>query len=228
MKAYALLGGPEEEWPQNIKNDFVLAQQKNDLLIGVDRGSLLLEEMGLIPDLAIGDFDSLEKSELAKIDSSVPDIRYSSPIKDATDSELMVKIAFEDYHLDSLTILGATGGRIDHFLVNLFMILNPKINRYAEKITLLDKQNLLNFYIPGQHVINRKAGYNYVGVADLSGVKDLNIEGARYELANYSNSYPLIFGSNEFLPDKDTFEISFKKGTVAIIYSKDINRFHNI
>ncbi len=37
MKAYALLGGPEEEWPQNIKNDFALAQQKNDLLIGVDR-----------------------------------------------------------------------------------------------------------------------------------------------------------------------------------------------
>lgn len=49
------------------KNDFTLAQQKNDLLIGVDRGSLLLEEMGLIPDLAIGDFDSLEKANWPRL-----------------------------------------------------------------------------------------------------------------------------------------------------------------
>ena len=50
MKAYALLGGPVNLWPMNIKEVFKKAQNKGDVIVGVDRGSLLLEEMGIIPD----------------------------------------------------------------------------------------------------------------------------------------------------------------------------------
>ena len=60
MDAVVLLGGPKEEWPADLKEQLKQAQAKGDLLIGVDRGALLLLELGFKPDLAIGDFDSLK------------------------------------------------------------------------------------------------------------------------------------------------------------------------
>lgn len=226
MKAYALLGGPTDLWPRNTKE--LLKNAQDDLIIGVDRGALFLEEMGVLPDLAMGDFDSLQKNDLAWIENSVPDMRYSNPIKDRTDSELMIRTAFEDYHVDELTIFGATGGRLDHFLVNLFMMLNPAVRPYAEKVTLIDKQNLIRFFNAGKHVINKEQDYPYIGFAGLSEVQDFSIRSARYELHHFSSDYPRVFSSNEFLPDSENFEISFKKGLIVAICSKDIDRFHNL
>ena len=228
MKAYALLGGPVNLWPMNIKEVFKKAQNKGDVIVGVDRGSLLLEEMGIIPDLALGDFDSLKKGELSKIEKNVKDIRYSNPIKDYTDSELMIRTIFNEYHVDSLVILGATGGRIDHFLVNFFMILNPEIRKFAEKITILDRQNKIQFCDSGNFEIKRDHYFYYFGVAALETVKDLNIIGAKYSLNNFLSDYPRIFSSNEFKSNKDSFILKIGQGLVAVIFSKDINRFDNL
>lgn len=224
MRAVALLGGPQENWPLNLKNEL----KKADLIFGVDRGSLLLEELGIIPDVAIGDFDSLRPIELEKIEKTVADIRYSNPIKDLTDSELMIKVAFEDYQVSELVIFGATGGRIDHFLVNLLMILKPEMRKFTEKISIVDKQNYVKFFKPGKHLVNQKKAYPYFGVAAITPVQNLTIENARYLLHNYSVKYPQVFSSNEFLSGQDNFLLKFSDGVVSVIYSKDIDRFSNL
>lgn len=69
MDAYVLLGGPKEDWPQDIKERFVSAQKAGDLIIGVDRGALFLLELGIRPDVAIGDFDSLKAEELGWVET---------------------------------------------------------------------------------------------------------------------------------------------------------------
>ena len=111
----------------------------------------------------------------------------------------MLQTVFNDYHADKLTILGATGGRLDHFLINLLMLLNPAVNQFAPKVELSDKQNSIEFFNPGMHVIERKEEYPYIGFALLSATEDFNIIGARYDLKNYSGKYPRVFSSNEFL-----------------------------
>ncbi|MDF7683174.1 thiamine diphosphokinase [Lactobacillus sp. ESL0679] len=228
MKAIALLGGPEAEWPQEIKQILLTAKCRGDLLIGVDRGSILLEQLGFTPDLAVGDFDSLKQKELTKIACDVPDVRYSVPEKDFTDTELMIRDVFNDYQVEKLTLLGATGGRIDHFLVNLLMLLNPAVNQFAEQVEILDRQNLINFYNSGSHVVLRQKGYTYFGVVSLTAVTQLNITNAKYNLLDYDGSYPVAFSSNEFLPQANSFNLSFIKGTVAVIQAKDIDRYQNI
>lgn len=228
MKAYALLGGPRQLWPKNIKEILTAAQRNGDLIIGVDRGSFLLEELNIIPDLAIGDFDSLKQPELSQIEATVKDVRYSNPVKDLTDSELMIQTVFKDYYVSDLTLLGATGGRIDHFLVNLFMFLNPAIRQFANQITLIDCQNKIKFFDAGQYKVRKENDYPYFGVAGLESVKNLNILGARYLLENFSSLYPRIFASNEFLPNTHSFNLKFNSGLVAVIFSKDIDRFYNI
>lgn len=227
MKAYALLGGPIDLWPRDIQLTLQKARQNNDLIVGVDRGALFLEELGIVPDLAIGDFDSLKKADLNQVEKSVPDIRYSNPVKDWTDSELMLRTVFNDYNADSLIIYGATGGRIDHFLINLLMLLNPGVRRFVNRVTIVDQQNWIDFYDAGKHSIAKKTGYPYIGFATLTPTQNFNIVNARYELYNYCGNYPRVFSSNEFLPKTEQIEIILKKGIVAAIYSKDINRFSN-
>ena len=83
MDAAVLLGGPKEEWPADLKEQLKQAQEKGDLLIGVDRGALLLLELGFKPDLAIGDFDSLKADELAWVEgiSAIRCPRRTGPIQ---------------------------------------------------------------------------------------------------------------------------------------------------
>ncbi|MCT6890650.1 MAG: thiamine diphosphokinase [Lactobacillus sp.] len=228
MKSFALLGAPKQLWPDDLKQRFSLAVKKGDLVIGVDRGAFLLHEMGIKVNVAEGDFDSLKRKELAEIEKNVADIRYSNPEKDWTDAELAIRCAFLDYHVSHLTLFGATGGRLDHFLSNLFMVLKPEFNQFAEKITLIDQQNSIRFYNTGKHLIKKQRGYKYFGVVTLNSVVNLNINGAKYDLANFKGTGPISFSSNEFLPEKDAFELSFKRGVVAVVQSKDINRFQNI
>ncbi len=57
MRAIALLGGPKEEWPHNLATEIKEASKKGALIMASDRGSLFLLELGIVPDVALGDYD---------------------------------------------------------------------------------------------------------------------------------------------------------------------------
>ncbi|MCI1943458.1 MAG: thiamine diphosphokinase [Lactobacillus sp.] len=216
----AVLGGPKEQRPRDFQAKIKAAKAAEQMLIGVDRGSLFCLEAGVVPDLAVGDFDSLTSSELSRVEQAVSELRYSKPEKDLTDSELMLSAALLDYDLQHLQIIGATGGRLDHFLVNLFMINRPVFRPFAERISLLDQQNLVEFYLPGQHQLWPKQGYPYLGITPLEVVHNLTIQGAKYDLQSYSTAWPCCFSSNEF-NGSDPIKLEFETGLVAVIYSRD-------
>lgn len=223
MQAVALLGGPSEQWPENIEQVFRDAKKNKKLIFASDRGTLFLKRWGIEPNVAVGDFDSLLKSE-KNILKGIKDVRYSQPVKDYTDSEQLFLTALKDYRVNQLNIYGATGGRLDHFFVNIFTFLKPELRRNLHKIELIDKQNILKFYNPGKHKVEYCEGYNYIGFGNLEKIKDFSILDARYELHNFSCDYPTFFSSNEFI-DKRPFWIESKAGIILAIYSKDLNRF---
>ncbi|MDO4912359.1 MAG: thiamine diphosphokinase [Lactobacillus sp.] len=208
MKALAVLGGPVNLWPQLTKYD---------LMMGADRGALFLKEKGIIADLAIGDFDSLSKQEFKDLTNQVPDVRIYNPVKDLTDSEELIKAAFIDYGVDYLTIIGWSGARFDHTQVNFH--LPCRFPEYAEKISLLDKNNLIHYYLPGKHQVKLEAGFKYFGISCLTKVKQLELAGSKYELAATDIEKAMTFSSNEFVGD--SFSLSFSEGRVAVIYSHD-------
>lgn len=228
MKAIALLGAPKDQWPTDLTALLKQARQNGEFLIGVDRGSILLRELGLKPDLAVGDFDSLKPQELSQIEQTVADIRYSVPEKDLTDTELMIRYAFEDYGVEFLTLFGSTGGRLDHFMNNLLMVLKPEFSAYTEKIAIVDQQNEIQFYRPGIYTVKKLPGYKYFGVINLTPVQNLNISEAKYHLTGYNSPIPVSFGSNEFLPASETFNLACDQGVLAVIQSKDLDRYQNI
>lgn len=220
MKAIALLGGPKEDWPQSLAAKIKKAQKKGTLIMASDRGSLFLLELGIVPDVALGDYDSLSYIERQKVEKEVKDMRYSNPIKDFTDSEMLFYAAFIDYKVDDLTVYGATGGRLDHFFVNMYAILKAPFNRFKEQIKFIDKQNIICFFGNGKHTIAYNPDYKYLGIGALTAVRDLSIKNAKYNLEPINLSVPTMYSSNEYL-NKQAIEISCTVGTLIVINSRD-------
>lgn len=94
-----------------------------DRIIAVDRGLNAVSKLKLIPDAIVGDFDSADESVLKEFKSKALDTTWEihKPEKDETDTELAIITAIR-LGCTKLILLGATGGRLDHFLGNLHLL----------------------------------------------------------------------------------------------------------
>lgn len=214
-----LVGGPIDLWPDDLK-----AGRIKGNWIGIDRGNLHLIDMGIDPLVAIGDFDSLKPEELQLVKEHIHDIRQSIPEKDDTDTQLGLKVAIEEHHADRLDIYGATGGRLDHFLANLWMVLEPRFKKYAPKIRLLDRQNTITFFLPGEYEIVKEPDKKYLAFVALTPMAHLTLFDEKYKLHDYQVKRPISLASNEFVGETARFK--FASGVMCVIQSKDINRFN--
>ena len=82
------------------------------LRIAADGGIKAFLEAGVEPELHVGDFDSSEGGPAGEC--------LSRPAQDATDFEKAIAVAL-DRGATELVVLGGMGGRVDHFLTNLFV-----------------------------------------------------------------------------------------------------------
>jgi len=123
-----LVGGPTANWPTDLA-------QLSGPWVGADRGALRLVKLGIQPVMVVGDFDSISPAELQTVKQAIAGAVIVKPDQDHTDTQLAVKSIFEQLHPDELHIYGATGGRLDHLLANLWLVLDPFFRDWAPKIT---------------------------------------------------------------------------------------------
>ena len=198
--------------------DSSLLPKNQDIYLGVDGGCLKLLEQGLSLDIAVGDFDSVSEVDLRKIQVQAKQVVQSVPEKNDTDLELALKTVFEDYPDAAVTVYGAFGGRLDHFLSNIFLPTDPDLAPYMEQIQLVDEQNRLVFRPAGSHEIQPDPTMTYVGFMPV-GEGRLEITGAKYPLHAQNYFLKAMYGSNEFLDQ--AIQVSLDRGYLVIVYSKD-------
>ncbi len=103
--------------------------RENDFIIGVDGGSLYAGRLGLIPDILVGDFDSLPGEDLERLQRVCPAV-YKYPVaKDQTDLELALEHA-KLQHPEEILIAGGMGGRSDHFLGNILLLVKQDLLKW--------------------------------------------------------------------------------------------------
>ena len=101
-----------------------------DLLIAADGGAKYFFDIGLTPQVIIGDMDSID-SDMWKSKSGIEYIRY--PVdKDKSDAELAVEYALE-HECKQVILVAATGGRLDHILGNIALVAG-----YPGRVAILD------------------------------------------------------------------------------------------
>lgn len=108
---------------------FLRYKERAQTLVALDGASTWLIDHGFKPDVVIGDMDS---ADLRQIESCS---RLHLPDQNSNDLEkALTYCAASGFH--ELTILGAFGLRVDHFLTNLFVV---KKFAHSMTITLADE-----------------------------------------------------------------------------------------
>ncbi|AVK60299.1 thiamine diphosphokinase [Lactobacillus sp. CBA3605] len=206
-----LVGGPTTSWPAQLA-------QLPGPWVGADRGALRLVKMGIQPVIAVGDFDSIDATELATVKQALTGTVVIKPDQDQTDTQLAVKTIFKQLQPDELIIYGATGGRLDHLLANLWLVLDPKFRAWAPQIKLVDQQNSVQFFLPGTYTLQKEIDKTYLAFVPMLPTH-LTLADAKYRLQDAYNDYPISLASNEFVGE--TTQFSFDQGIVAVIQSCD-------
>ena len=96
------------------EQDFLMRYNRGDFdcVVAVDAGFAALEAAGVVPDMAVGDFDSLGYVPRCKRVSRHP------AHKDMSDMEIGFTKALNFKH-DEVYVYGGIGGRLDHTIANL-------------------------------------------------------------------------------------------------------------
>lgn len=92
-----------------------------ELTIAADRGLEAFETAGVLPDLLLGDMDSVSAGTLLRRANST-EIERLPCEKDDTDGGHAMEVALSRGATE-ITILGALGGRMDHALANLMLLM---------------------------------------------------------------------------------------------------------
>ncbi|HAJ33728.1 MAG TPA: thiamine diphosphokinase [Candidatus Atribacteria bacterium] len=108
------LKGSKEEYKK-------LIGEKDILFVAADGGALLLESIGFLPDVIIGDLDSLTKAQCQRYKKMGAMIIKYPVEKDETDGELALQYC-KGRGLDNIIIIGFAGGRLDQQLANIFLL----------------------------------------------------------------------------------------------------------
>lgn len=180
--------------------------------IGVDKGALTLARNGKRMLLAIGDFDSVEESDLAYIKEYSDTLLQLNPIKDDTDSEAAVMYAIEKGY-QKIHLYGGLGGRLDHAMINLRLV-----SRFPEIVYLHDQNNFIYSLAEGVHSIDKR-DYTYISFF-TEDKATISLEGLKYPLDKQQlTNKDTYTTSNEILEDRGI--VTVHAGKVTVIQSKD-------
>ena len=93
----------------------------DDLIVCADGGAAHPLKHSIIPNLVVGDFDSLSSEVLEQLKAKNVEIRQFPSDKDQTDLELALDVAAE-FNPSEVIIVNALGGRVDHLLGNIMLL----------------------------------------------------------------------------------------------------------
>lgn len=206
-----LVGGPTANYPADLTTI-------PGPWVGADRGALRLVKRGIQPVMVVGDFDSIDAAELQTVKDALVGAVVVKPDQDHTDTQLAIKSIFEQLQPDEVHLYGATGGRLDHLLANMWLVLDPVFRQWAPQIKLIDKQNSVRFFLPGDYQITKEADKRYLAFVPLMPMH-LTLPDEKYQLDAAYNAYPISWASNEF--SGNTGHFSFDAGVLAVIQSRD-------
>jgi len=102
-------------------------------LICADGGARAALELGLTPEVVVGDLDSLDETMQARLKAMGCRFVVYPAAKDWTDLELALKLAVQEGAAE-IVILGALGGRLDQELANILLLLLPELQDIPTRI----------------------------------------------------------------------------------------------
>lgn len=194
--------------------------REDDFIVCADGGARHTAAMNIIPDVILGDFDSLA-SEIRETFQNTGCRFESYPVeKDATDTELALKWCLK-LNPREVIFLGAVGSRIDHSLANILLLARVagrvpvKLINEQNEITVLTGAGTVEIYgTPGE----------FVSVLPLAGdLRGISTRGLKYILRNDVLKFGTTRGIANELADQTAY-VEVKEGIGLVIRAWEIPR----
>lgn len=195
-----------------------LEDMKVDYVICADGGLEKAEKLKVVPDLILGDFDSVNRDVLEKYKKNSEIMKFPAE-KDFTDMELSIETAVKKGFKD-IVMVGATGGpRLDHSLANMMLL--EKYYKFGINIIIIDNNNKIQIVSDNCNMLLDKKEGSFVSLIPLTeNISGLTLEGFKYALNRVVvKRGSTLCVSNEIISDKG--RIILEKGTALLFISRD-------
>ncbi len=214
IKRIAIITGGNIDWEFLLE---YMKKSKPDYVIGVDGGINTLDKLGIPSDLVIGDFDSAEETIKEKYKSQHNAI-ILNPQKDYTDTHMacLEAIKLQPTYVD---IIGATGGRLDHFMGNIGLL--KILLKAGIKGFILDTKNKITMIDRHYKVCRKDLFGKYISCIPFSDkVSGVTISGFVYDLEDATIIKEYTIGiSNELREEEGHIKVG--EGYLLIMETKD-------
>ena len=187
-----------------------------EYIICADGGAEHARKMDIMPNLVLGDFDSLSKETLEYYRNLNVEIIEADIRKDDTDTQLAINYAIEK-KADKVGLFACTGSRLDHTLGNINNLFKLKQNNI--KASVIDDNNEIQI-AEKKTKIEGSVG-DTISLVSLSEVtKGITLTGFEYPLESYDLKRGNSIGISNVLSSKDA-SVEIEDGDLLIFKSKD-------
>ena len=222
-----------------LKKNIEKAGRENIRLIAADRGLEFFLDYLILPDVVIGDFDSLSEDgknflemqnedipyggmlewKLQKGEGKVVEVVRLRPEKDDSDTQSAMNYAIQN-GAKEIVILGVTGNRVDHLMANFGLLILAQ--KQDTEVALADRYNYMKL-IPSGTILKKAEQFGkYVSFFPLGGdVTGLTLEGFKYPLDKYhlTTADSGLTVSNEI--SEEYAKVTYESGTLLMIMARD-------
>jgi thiamine pyrophosphokinase len=196
--------------PENLREQL----HPDDIMIAVDGGLRHLTALGLTPDLILGDLDSADPAEVAKLEAQGVPVRRYPPEKDETDLELAIEAALEQ-GAASIQIVAALGDRLDHTLGNIYLLTQPRLA--VLDVRLVDGEQEV-FLIRDKTTLNGQSGQIVSLIPLLGPVSGVTTSQLAYPL-QHETLYPDKTRGISNVMTAETATVSIDDGILLCIHT---------
>ena len=193
-------------------NSYKKLIKKNDKIICADGGLRFAKKLGIKPDILIGDFDSLKKSDFSGLNKNKTKVLRFPKEKDKTDTQLALEYALSSGARE-IIMLCSLGGRVDHMLANIHL-LRMGVKK-SVTIKILDESTEVRIIDKSLDIKTTK-GETISLLPFSEKVSGIYTEGLKYPLKNGTMILGIPYGvSNEAISSR--VKIKIRSGLLLVI-----------
>jgi len=187
-----------------------------DMIIAADGGAVHLHRMNIIPDIIIGDLDSISPTTLDFFKSKqVPTVCHPAR-KDQTDTELCIDYA-RGKGCTQIVFIGVTGHRLDHTLANIFIL--RRLSDLGIRARIIDAKN--EIYLVLSDLVVRGAPGDLLSVIPVSKkVTGLTLTGLDYPLTDKTLGMGTALGISNCFTGTEA-KIHIDSGVILVVKSRE-------
>ena len=190
--------------------------EKASYIVAADSGYDYARKNGIIPDMVVGDMDSIQNPDVLKNLPETKIKRYDRD-KDKTDTELGLDILWK-WGTTRITIIGGGGGRLDHLfgLFTLFERDKHPFQWFTHRSRVIHIDTFLSLKVEKGETLS------FFPIGETR--SEMTSEGLKWSLDSICWNRGDMGLSNEAM--KNVITVTMKKGRLLLI--KEIGREHII